>query len=46
MGNKLRHAFDQISREVVWETVRCELPELEAVARKAQADLELGNPTA
>jgi uncharacterized protein with HEPN domain len=46
MGNRSRHAFDQISHEVVWATVRYELPELEAAARKAQANLELGNPIA
>jgi uncharacterized protein with HEPN domain len=46
MGNKLRHAFDQISRDVIWGTARYELPGLEAATRQAQANLEFGTPTA
>jgi uncharacterized protein with HEPN domain len=35
MGNRLRHAYDRISLDVVWNTVRERLPELEADARGA-----------
>ena len=46
MGNRLRHAFDEISLEVVWETVRFELPKLESAARLARTSLGPANPTA
>jgi len=35
MGNRLRHAYDRISLDVVWNTVRERLPALEADARRA-----------
>jgi uncharacterized protein with HEPN domain len=40
MGNRLRHACDQISAEVVWGTVRYELPTLVFAARQALAKLD------
>jgi uncharacterized protein with HEPN domain len=40
MGNRLRHAYDQISVEVVWSTVRYELPVLKDAARHARANLD------
>ena len=43
MGNRLRHAYDRVSLEVLWTTVRHDLPELEAAARKALAELEPGD---
>ena len=46
MGNRLRHAFDDISIEVVWETVRYELPKLETAARVARANLDPATPSA
>ena len=42
MGNRLRHAYDRISVEVVWNTVRDRLPRLEDDARRALARLEAG----
>ena len=36
MGNQLRHAYDRISRDVVWTTVREELPPLAADARRVR----------
>ncbi len=35
MGNKLRHAYDNISIDVIWATVHQRLPSLEAAARGA-----------
>ena len=35
MGNRLRHAYDRISLDVVWNTVRDRLPALEADTQKA-----------
>jgi uncharacterized protein with HEPN domain len=47
MGNRLRHAYDRIKREVIWDTIRYELPRLVSAARNARAALEPGaTPTA
>lgn len=35
MGNKLRHAYDNISVDIIWDTVRERLPSLEDAAREA-----------
>ena len=43
MGNKLRHAYDRLALEVIWETVSSRVPELEAAARQALAKLEPGD---
>lgn len=40
MGNRLRHSYDRITLEVLWSTVRHDLPALEAAARQALAKLE------
>jgi uncharacterized protein with HEPN domain len=45
MGNRLRHAYDQISVEIVWSTIRYELPQLEVAARKARANFREGART-
>lgn len=39
MGNRLRHAYDRVSLEIVWNTVRHRLPALAAEARVALARL-------
>ena len=40
MGNRLRHAYDRLSLEVVWNTARDRLPALAAEARRALARLQ------
>jgi len=40
MGNKLRHAYDNISVDLIWVTVRERLPSLEDAARGALARLK------
>jgi uncharacterized protein with HEPN domain len=35
MGNRLRHAYDRVSLDVLWSTVRERLPALDADARRA-----------
>jgi uncharacterized protein with HEPN domain len=40
MGNRLRHAYDRISLEVLWSTVCYDLPELTNAAINALAILE------
>ncbi len=42
MGNRLRHAYDRVSLEIVWNTVRDHLPPLAAEARVALALLTQG----
>jgi uncharacterized protein with HEPN domain len=37
MGNRLRHAYDRLDLEIVWNTARDRLPELVADARRALA---------
>ena len=39
MGNRLRHAYDRISLEVIWNTVCYDLPSLAEDARRALASL-------
>lgn len=39
MGNRLRHGYDRVSLEVIWNTVRNDLPGLAADARRALAEL-------
>ncbi|HEY0419349.1 MAG TPA: HepT-like ribonuclease domain-containing protein [Acetobacteraceae bacterium] len=38
-GNRLRHAYDRVSLDVIWATVRHDLPALAADARRALARL-------
>jgi uncharacterized protein with HEPN domain len=45
MGNRLRHAYDRISLDVLWNAVHHDLPGLAADARRALAQLrEVGQP--
>lgn len=37
MGNKLRHAYDRIAADVIWETVHRDIPSLASDARRALA---------
>jgi uncharacterized protein with HEPN domain len=39
MGNRLRHAYDRISLDVIWNAARQDLPGLAAEARQALARL-------
>ena len=39
MGNRLRHAYDRISLDVIWNAVRHDLPGLAEEARQALARL-------
>jgi uncharacterized protein with HEPN domain len=40
MGNRLRHAYDRISLDVIWNSVCRDLPTLAADARRALAQLQ------
>jgi uncharacterized protein with HEPN domain len=40
MGNRLRHAYDQLDLDIVWNTARDRLPPLAADARRALAKLQ------
>ena len=40
MGNRLRHAYDRLDIDIVWNTVRDRLPPLAADARRALAKLQ------
>ena len=44
MGNRLRHAYDQISLDVIWNSIREDLPGLAADARLALARLRRESP--
>lgn len=39
MGNQLRHAYNRITIDMIWDTVRYRLPSLDADARHALARL-------
>lgn len=39
MGNRLRHTYDRMSLDVIWNAVRHDLPGLAADARRALAHL-------
>jgi uncharacterized protein with HEPN domain len=43
MGNRLRHAYDRLTLEVVWATVSQRVPELEEAARQACSRLGPGD---
>lgn len=47
MGNRLRHAYDRISLDVIWNAARNDLPGLAMDARRALAQLQAGrnNPS-
>lgn len=40
MGNRLRHAYDRIDSDIVWNTARERVPSLAADARRALGRLE------
>lgn len=42
MGNRLRHAYDRISLDVIWNAARNDLPGLATDARRALAQLQAG----
>jgi uncharacterized protein with HEPN domain len=45
MGNRLRHAYDRVSLDIVWNTAQDRLPALAAEARRALAQLHgVGQP--
>ena len=43
MGNRLRHAYDRISLDVIWNAVRYDLPGLTADARRVLSELSGGD---
>lgn len=47
MGNRLRHAYDRISLDVIWNAARNDLPGLAMDARRALGQLQAGrnNPS-
>ncbi len=40
MGNRLRHAYDRVDGDIVWNTAQARLPELATDARRALAHLQ------
>jgi uncharacterized protein with HEPN domain len=40
MGNRLRHAYDRIDLDVLWNTIRDRLPSLKADAERALLGLK------
>lgn len=40
MGNRLRHAYDRLDLDIVWNTVRDRLPALAADSRRALMQLQ------
>jgi uncharacterized protein with HEPN domain len=44
MGNFLRHSYDRVSDEIVWNTVRDDLPILKQIVEKALSGLEALSP--
>jgi uncharacterized protein with HEPN domain len=40
MGNRLRHAYDRVSLDIVWNTARDRLPALAVEARRTLAQLQ------
>ena len=43
MGNRLRHAYDRIDLDVLWNTVRDRLPSLKVDVERALAGLQARN---
>jgi uncharacterized protein with HEPN domain len=46
MGNRLRHAYDRISSDVIWNAARNDPPRLANDARRALAQLQGGHDDA
>ncbi len=44
MGNRLRHAYDRVDVDIVWQTAQARLPELARDARRALARLQSTRP--
>ncbi|HLH51659.1 MAG TPA: HepT-like ribonuclease domain-containing protein [Roseiarcus sp.] len=44
MGNRLRHAYDRISLEVIWNSIQEDLPSLAAESRLALERIRRINP--
>jgi uncharacterized protein with HEPN domain len=42
MGNRLRHAYDRVELDLLWNTVQDDLPSLKADAERALARLRTG----
>jgi uncharacterized protein with HEPN domain len=42
MGNVLRHAYDSVELDVIWDTVQNNLPNLKADAERALATSRAG----
>ncbi len=40
MGNRLRHGYDALDQDIIWNTARNRVPELAVAARAALAGLE------
>tara|TARA_R110002020_G_scaffold20374_5_gene69507 strand:+ start:6306 stop:6662 length:357 start_codon:yes stop_codon:yes gene_type:complete len=40
LGNHLRHAYDRVDPQILWEVISGDLPRLKAVCRAAIASLE------
>jgi uncharacterized protein with HEPN domain len=40
MGNRLRHAYDRIDPDILWNTARVRVPALATDAQRAQAQLD------
>ena len=45
MGNRLRHAYDRISLDVIWNAARHDVPGLAVDARRALAELQASSQT-
>lgn len=43
MGNRLRHAYDRVDADIIWNTVRIRLPELAGEARRALVRMRGGS---
>ncbi len=41
MGNRLRHAYDRVDVDIIWNTANVRLPELATAARQALAQLRV-----
>jgi uncharacterized protein with HEPN domain len=44
MGNRLRHAYDRMNLDVIWNTIREDLPGLAADVQAALERLRPGKP--
>lgn len=45
MGNRLRHAYDNIDLDVLWNAARFNVPALADAARRALTGIEPGSPS-